>query len=69
MANKFKFKDKVYKPPYSPYYDMYRGHVFVIDHFHRDDESLQHVWLKCITDSNLKVAGYVELHQLELNND
>jgi len=62
----FIFKNKVYKPPYAPYYDRYKGHTFKIDHFLVEDESLQHVWLECITDCDLKVSGYVELHQLEL---
>ena len=66
MSDMFVFKDKVYKAPYAPYYDKYKGHTFVINHFSPEDESLQHVWLECITDYDLKVAGYVELHQLEL---
>lgn len=66
MTDMFVFKDKVYKPPYSPYYDRYKGHTFVINHFHPEDENLQHVWLDCTTDRNLRVLGYVELHQLEL---
>ena len=62
----FVFKGVVYEPPYAPHYDKYKGHTFKIDHFHDEDESLQHVWLECITDYDLKVSGYVELSQLEL---
>ena len=61
----YKFKDFVYEKPYAPYYDHYRGHEFVIDHYSTEDESQQHVWLTCVSDSSILVAGYVELHQLE----
>lgn len=60
-----KFKDFVYAPPYAPYYDNYRGHEFVIDHYSQEDDTQQHVWLTCVSDSAIKVAGYVELDQLE----
>lgn len=62
----FRFKDFVYERPYTPYYDKYKGHVFAIDHFMPEDELLQHVWLRCVTDETVKVMGYVELFQLEL---
>lgn len=61
----YKFKDFVYEKPYAPYYDDYRGHEFTIDHYSDEDESQQHVWLTCVSDSSILVSGYVELHQLE----
>jgi hypothetical protein len=62
---KYKFRDLVFEPPYAPYYDSYRGHVFVIDHYSEEDESKQHVWLTCASDPDIIVEGYVELYQLE----
>jgi len=61
----FKFKDFVYEKPYAPYYDRYRGHEFAIDHYLKEDEMQQHVWLTCVSDPSIVVAGYVELYQLE----
>lgn len=62
---KYRFRDTVYAPPYAPYYDQYRGHTFRIDHYMAEDESQQHVWLTCVSDPSIIVAGYVELYQLE----
>lgn len=58
------FHDKVFSEPYTPYYDAYRGHTFVIDHASDEDETGNHVWLTCISDDSIKVAGYVHLDQL-----
>lgn len=55
----FQFHPKVFKRPYAPYYDAYKGHQFVIDHVAEGD----HVWLRCI-DGDVAVDGYVELDQL-----
>jgi len=64
MSNKvYKFKDKVFLPPYSPYYDSYKGHKFKIDHPHK--EAPDHFWLTCIDNPNIKLSGYVELSDLE----
>lgn len=60
---KYRFFDFVYEEPYSPYYNKYHGHEFVIDHYSTEDR--EHVWLKCISDPTIIVAGYVELYQLE----
>lgn len=53
---------------YSPYYDSYRGHIFIIDHYHYEkypeDNCDDHVWLKCIDMPELKMGGYVELFNL-----
>lgn len=60
----YHFHDKVFLEPYAPYYDAYRGHTFVIDHASTEDETGNHVWLTCVSDENIKVAGYVHLDQL-----
>jgi len=65
----FKFKDFVYEKPYAPYYDRYQGHEFSIDHYNEEDETQQHVWLTCVSDPSIIVAGYVELSQLEKINE
>lgn len=57
----YKFKQKVFKTPYTPYYDHYKGHKFVIKEMHEGD----HVYLECISDSNVKVNGYVHLDEIE----
>ena len=61
---KVTFKAHVYAPPFAPYYDAYKGHVFVIDHRHPEPEATDHVWLECIDDPSVKVQGYVELDDL-----
>jgi hypothetical protein len=66
----YRFKDFVYEKPYAPYYDEYRGYSFVIDHYSKEDEYQQHVWLKCTDPNGPSVKGYVELYQLEeINHD
>lgn len=60
----FRFRDYVYEPPYAPYYDNYKGHVFRIDHFHPEDENKGHVWLTCVDDPTVNVAGYVHMADL-----
>lgn len=65
---RYKFRDFVYEEPYFPFYERYRGHEFVIDHYNAEDEEQQHVWLKCVSDTSITVNGYVELYQLVLIN-
>jgi hypothetical protein len=48
------FVDKVYEPPFYPYYEEYKGHKFKVDHIHHGD----HLALTCITGDVL-VKGYV----------
>jgi len=70
----FIYKEYVYKEPYSPYYEEYKNHKFVIDHFMENDELQEHVWLSCVDDINLKLKGYVhysdlqEINEKNLNN-
>jgi hypothetical protein len=61
----YRFKNKVYEKPYAPYYDQYQDQTFVIDHYSKEDPLRQHVWLTCVSDPSIIVAGYVELDQLE----
>jgi hypothetical protein len=61
----YRFKNKVYEKPYAPYYDQYQDQTFVIDHYSKEDRLRQHVWLTCVSDPSIIVAGYVELDQLE----
>lgn len=66
----YKFKDHVYEKPYTPYYDDYKGHEFIIDHFSKEDEMNQHVWVKCTSNENILVKGYVHLDDLvEINGN
>jgi hypothetical protein len=62
---RYEFKKHVYAPPYTPYYDAYKGHVFVIDHYHPDKDATDHVWLICVDDPKVKVLGYVEIGDLK----
>lgn len=55
------FKPKVYSAPYTPYYDKYKGHTFVVT-----DVAEDHYALKCISDSNVIVDGYVHEDDLEV---
>ena len=69
MSRHYRFKGKVFEAPYAPHYESYRGHLFVIDHYHNEaypeEEKNDHVWLKCVDEPNLKVNGYVELSDLQ----
>ena len=56
------FRSKVFEPPYTPYYDAYRGRKFRVVAMHYEDT---HVELECIDDPNLKVAGYVHPDELK----
>jgi len=66
VGQKVEFDDMVFRSPYYPYYEKYKGHVFKIDHFMEEDEEQQHVWLKCITNDDIVMDGYVELYQLKI---
>jgi hypothetical protein len=71
-----KFKDYVFDTTstYSDYYIGYKNHIFITkaymynDEYGLDDEPefiVDHVWLECVDDPNVKVAGYVDSHDLE----
>lgn len=53
---------------YSPHYESYRGHIFVIDHYHSymypEEECNDHVWLRCVDMPELKMGGYIEIQNL-----
>ena len=61
----YQFRDIVFEPPYSPYYDEYRDHTFAIKYYSEEDENRQHVKLICISNPDIIVNGYVELYQLK----
>lgn len=63
-----RFQDKVYAKPYRPYYDLYKDHVFQIDHFSAEKAYDDHVWLKCLDDKSIVVAGYIHLTDLEYSD-
>ena len=58
------FDDRVYNEPYAPFYNKYKGHRFIVDHYHPDDDSKEHVWLTCTTDAQVEVDGYVHFEDL-----
>jgi hypothetical protein len=64
--SRYIFKDHVFLPPYSPYYDKYRGHEFSIHHFHDEDNLMMLVWLECETSHGVLVDGYVNLLDIQL---
>jgi hypothetical protein len=57
------FKPHVYEPPFSPYYDSYKDHKFIISGTH--PQTSDHVYLKCIDDPSIKVNGCVDMEDLE----
>ena len=65
------FVDKVFEPPYTPYYDEYRGHRFAIVALHHDQEDdpadvrNAHFELECLSDHSLKVKGHVHWDELK----
>ena len=61
-----RFQNRMFGPPHAPHYDAYCGHTFVIDHEHPEDPGGEHVWLKCITNPELTVNGYVHRSDLQL---
>ena len=62
---KYKFRKKMFTHKYfKPYYKNYKGHAFIIDHYHPEDESGSHVWLICTSDPSIKVNGYVHFDDL-----
>lgn len=54
------FEDKVFSPPYTPYYDSYKGHIFEVLAFHEGD----HVKLKCVDDPSVAMQGYPHADEL-----
>ena len=57
----YKFDDRILK---TPEYARYSGHTFSISHAMPQDTSGQHVWVVCVSDPTVKVAGYV--HKVNL---
>jgi NAD(P)H-flavin reductase len=59
VGDKVQFREKVYRKPYTPYYDDYKGHAFEIVGVHEGD----HIELKCITGDTI-VKGHVHDDEL-----
>lgn len=62
IGGSVKFADKVFAPPYTPHYDAYKGHVFQVVAYH---DNFSHVELKCATDPQIVVNGYVHLDEVQ----
>ena len=70
------FHPKVYRPPYTPWYDEYDGHLFEVVACYTEepygDEAEPHYKLKCIDDPSVKLKGNVHEDELvilkETNN-
>lgn len=60
-GNQVVFNAKVFKKPYTPYYDTYKGHVFEVENI-----SDGHVKLKCVSDPKVIVNGRVHEDELQL---
>lgn len=56
VGMKVHFRSHVYKAPYAPFYDAYKGHAFTVVEIERG-----HVQLK----GPVKVAGWVHLEDLK----
>ena len=65
VGDRVVFEDAVYAPPFSPYYDEYKGHVFEVVSFHYGNT---HVNLRCL-DADVKVRGYAHPDELRLADD
>ena len=64
----YRFSDVVYQGAFVPHYDKYKGHTFVVDHFHEEDPTGKLVMLACLDDYSVKVDGYVDVSVLEIVN-
>lgn len=62
------FDPKVFRSPYTPYYDRYAGHTFRIEFFRQEDEADQGIWLTCVSNPDLELDGFVWPDQLVLLN-
>lgn len=58
----YRFRDHVFKKPFTPYYDAYKGHLFTIDQKtpHPQDPN-GHVWLECVSSPSVKVDGFIDI--------
>lgn len=61
------FCDNVFKPPFFPYYEEYRGHQFKVAGYGREElhEDPHAVALKCTTDPSVIVKGNVHEHNIK----
>lgn len=68
VGDTVEFLEHVYSPPYTPYYDAYKGHQFRVEKFMVDEGKLirDHVWVVCLTDPSVIVKGYVHTYDMRL---
>jgi hypothetical protein len=79
VGDQVRFKQKVFAKPYSPYYDAYRGHTFIIEKIvtsTEDDEEVeaivtdssltQHIKLRNKDAMGVNPKGYVHPDEVEL---
>lgn len=78
IGSRVRFVDKMFAPPYSPYYDEYNDQVFEVLLFHVIDENTDdliechyhepncHVELMCVSNPDIKVAGLVHDDEIEV---
>lgn len=60
MGMEVYFRSHVYSPPWSPYFDAYKGHKFKVVGIHEGD----HIELQCVT-GDVKVSGHVHKQDLK----
>lgn len=64
------FRSHVFHPPFTPYYDRYKDHLFVVEKYYDEEDADEmeeidsHLWLKCVSDPIIKVNGYVHAEDL-----
>jgi hypothetical protein len=67
------FREHVYYPPFTPHYDRYKEHIFIVEKYYDEDDADElledgeidsHLWLKCVSDPIIKLKGYVHAEDL-----
>jgi hypothetical protein len=57
------FRAHVYAPPFTPYYDAYRGQVFKVTEIDTAEGGV-HIGLACVSDLRIRVQGMVHPEDL-----
>lgn len=77
-----RFKDKVYEAPYKPYYDSYKGSVYVVEKILNDRDELElenpgedfsyvksvHIKLRNLDSNGAQVSGCIHPDEIELTH-
>jgi len=63
IGDKVKFKEKVFKIPYSPYYDAYKDKLYVVSDFM--SESPDHIMLAPLNHET-NPTGFIHEDEIEL---